>query len=108
MNNDGGNGNNNNNTNPRILIVDDDYDITLTFKIGLEEDSGFVVDTFNDTLLALSNFKAGIYNLLLIDIKTPKINGFELCRQMKKIDSKVKVCFYDSVRYTKRRVIIYT
>jgi CBS domain-containing protein len=61
MNNDSGTGknNNNNNTNPRILLVDDDYDILLTFKIGLE-DSGFVIDTFTDSLLALSNFKAGI------------------------------------------------
>src|SRR4051794_9753405 len=91
MNNDSGTGKNNN-TNPRILIVDDDYDITLTFKIGLE-DSGFVVDTFTDSHLALSNFKAGVYNLLLLDIKMPKIDGFELCRQMKKIDDKVKVCF---------------
>ena len=86
------NNNNNNNRNTRILLVDDEYDITLTFKIGLE-DSGFVVDSFNDPLLALSNFKAGIYNLLLLDIKMPKMDGFELFRQVKKKDSKVKVSF---------------
>jgi len=86
------NNNNNNNRNTRILLVDDEYDITLTFKIGLE-DSGFVVDSFNDPLLALSNFKAGIYNLLLLDIKMPKMDGFELFRQVKNKDSKVKVSF---------------
>ena len=81
-----------NDRNTRILLVDDEYDISLTFKIGLEE-SGFVVDSFNDSLLALKSFKAGIYDLLLLDIKMPKMDGFELCRQLKKIDSKVKVCF---------------
>ena len=83
---------NNNYTNARILLVDDEYDISLTFKIVLEE-SGFIVDSFNDPLLALTNFKAGTYNLLLLDIKMPKMNGFELCKQLKKIDSSVKVCF---------------
>ena len=48
------NNNNSNNKDTRILIVDDEYDITLTFKIGLE-DKGFVVDSFTDPFLALSN-----------------------------------------------------
>ena len=82
----------NNNTNARILLVDDEYDITLTFKIGLEE-SGFVVDSFNDSLLALTNFKAGIYDLLLLDIKMPKMDGFELCRRILEIDVNVRICF---------------
>jgi DNA-binding response OmpR family regulator len=97
MNNDNNNNNNNNdsnsnNRNTRILLVDDEYDIALTFKIGLE-DSGFVVDSFTDPSSALLNFKTNSYDLLLLDVKMPKIDGFELCRQMKKIDDKVKVCF---------------
>jgi DNA-binding response OmpR family regulator len=99
MNNDNDNNNNNNNNdsnsnnrNTRILLVDDEYDIALTFKIGLE-DSGFVVDSFTDPSSALLNFKTNSYDLLLLDVKMPKIDGFELCRQMKKIDDKVKVCF---------------
>jgi DNA-binding response OmpR family regulator len=93
MNNDNNNNNNNNNNrNARILLVDDEYDIALTFKIGLE-DSGFVVDSFTDPSSALLNFKTNSYDLLLLDVKMPKIDGFELCRQMKKIDDKVKVCF---------------
>jgi two-component system, OmpR family, response regulator ChvI len=91
MNNDNDN-NNSNNRNARILLVDDEYDIALTFKIGLE-DSGFVVDSFTDPSSALLNFKTNSYDLLLLDVKMPKIDGFELCRQMKKIDDKVKVCF---------------
>jgi two-component system, OmpR family, response regulator ChvI len=67
----------------RILLVDDDVDITTSLKIGLE-DNGFVVDTFNDPLLALSNFKPGIYDLLLFDIRMPQLSGFDLYDKIKK------------------------
>jgi two-component system, OmpR family, response regulator ChvI len=76
----------------RILLVDDERDITIALRIGLEN-NGFVVDTFNDPQEALLNFKAGLYDLLLIDVKMPKMNGFELYREMEKIDDKPKVCF---------------
>ena len=76
----------------RILLVDDEHDITFSLRIGLEN-NGFVVDTFNDPQEALSNFKAGLYDLLLIDVKMPKMNGFELYEEMEKIDGKAKVCF---------------
>ncbi len=75
-----------------ILIVDDDADITLAFKKGLEND-GFKVDVFNDPLQALLNFKASNYDLLLLDIRMPKMNGFELYKEIEKIDNGVKVCF---------------
>jgi DNA-binding response OmpR family regulator len=76
----------------RILLVDDEHDITFSLRIGLEN-NGFVVDTFNDPQEALSNFKAGLYDLLLIDVKMPKMNGFELYREIEKMDNKAKVCF---------------
>jgi two-component system, OmpR family, response regulator ChvI len=76
----------------KILIVDDDTDITLAFKKGLEND-GFKVDVFNDPLEALSNFEAAKYDLLLLDIRMPKMNGFELYKEIGKIDNGVKVCF---------------
>jgi DNA-binding response OmpR family regulator len=47
------------------------------------EDSGFVVDAFNDSVLALSNFKADMYDLALLDVKMPKINGFELYEKIR-------------------------
>jgi DNA-binding response OmpR family regulator len=76
----------------RILLVDNEPDIALAFKIGLE-DNGFVVDAFNDPQLASANFKDGLYDLLLLDIKMPKMNGIEFYQRMKEIDKKVKVCF---------------
>jgi two-component system, OmpR family, response regulator ChvI len=76
---------------PRILIVDDDPDITLTFRIGLEK-NGFVVTIFNDPLKALSTFRAGLYDLLLLDVSMPRMNGFELYREIEKVDNP-KVCF---------------
>jgi DNA-binding response OmpR family regulator len=79
-------------TKKRILLVDDEQYITYSFGIALE-DKGFVVDTFNDPQKALSNFKAGLYDLLLLDIKMSKMNGFELYQEMEKIDNKAKACF---------------
>jgi DNA-binding response OmpR family regulator len=97
--------------NSRVLVVDDDPDITNTFKIGLEE-NGFKVDVFNDPIQALSEFEEQKheedmsssssshyhYDLLLLDVRMPKMNGFELYREInKKISEgggdKVKVCF---------------
>jgi DNA-binding response OmpR family regulator len=81
-----------NNNNNRLLLVDNEPDIALAFKIGLE-DNGFVVDAFNDPELASANFKDGLYDLLLLDIKMPKMTGIEFYQRMKEIDKKVKVCF---------------
>jgi two-component SAPR family response regulator len=68
--------------------------VNLAIKIVLEE-SGFQVDSFTDPLLALENFRkeAGMYDMIILDIKMPDMNGFELYKQIKKIDDKVKVCF---------------
>jgi DNA-binding response OmpR family regulator len=79
-------------SNNRILLVDNEPDIALAFKIGLE-DNGFVVDVFNDPQLASANFKDGLYDLLLLDIKMPRMTGIEFYQRMKEIDKKVKLCF---------------
>ena len=76
----------------RIFLVDDDYDHTITFKMGLEL-AKFEVDAYNDSAIALSNFKPDYYDLLLIDVKMPKIDGFELYEKIRKIDDKVMVWF---------------
>ena len=76
----------------KILIVDDEPDITSTFDMILEM-NGFEVDTYNDPSLALSNFKPNSYGLALLDIRMPKMNGFELYKKIKEIDKNMEVCF---------------
>ena len=90
--NNNNNNNNDDNNHNKILLVDDEVDITTAFALGLKDD-GFKVDAFNDSLQALSDFKSGFYDLVLIDYKLPKMNGFELYKEIRKIDDKVKVCF---------------
>lgn len=77
----------------RLLAVDDESDITFVLKVILEQ-CGFFIDVFNDPTVALINFKAEYYDLLLLDVKMPQINGFQLYREIAKIDTKVKVCFF--------------
>lgn len=77
----------------RILIVDDDPDITLALSTVLE-DNAYTVYVSNDPTDALSNFKqCDMYDLLIIDVVMPNIDGFEFYEKVKKIDSKVKACF---------------
>ena len=76
----------------RVLIVDDEPDVTLVLKQVLDE-NGFEADSYDEPRLALNNFKANMYDLLLLDIKMPDINGLDLYQEMRKIDDKVKVCF---------------
>jgi two-component system, OmpR family, response regulator ChvI len=80
------------NSKKRILVVDDEVDVMLTLKLCLEE-NGFTVDAYINPVSAIKNFKAGLYDLIMIDIKMPDINGFELYKEIKKKDNEVKVCF---------------
>ena len=82
-----------NKTKKRVLIVDDDPDILAIYKQGLEDYGSFEVETFADPEETLSNFRSGLYDCLLIDIRMPKMDGFQLYDRMKDIDNKVKVCF---------------
>jgi DNA-binding response OmpR family regulator len=78
----------------RILVVDDEPDVASLLKMALEHEGSFNnVQTFDDPLLALSNFKAGLYDLVILDIIMPNIDGFDLYQEMIKIDNKVKFCF---------------
>ena len=73
-------------------MVDDEPDITIILKKALEHHD-FAVDIFNDPQAALATFKPSYYDLLIIDIRMPRINGFDLYRELKKRDSGVRVCF---------------
>ena len=80
----------------KILIIDDEPDITYTIK-NILEDNGFVADTFNDPILALNNYKVNFYDLVILDIKMPKINGFELYIKIREQDPKAKICFLSAI-----------
>jgi DNA-binding response OmpR family regulator len=75
-----------------VLIIDDDPDVTMVFSLGLQ-DEGFDVYTYNDPLEALSKFKPNFYDLLLVDINMPKMNGIDLSIQILELDTNVKICF---------------
>jgi DNA-binding response OmpR family regulator len=87
----------------RILVLDDDYDVALTFKTGLEE-SGYDVDLFTDPNKVIREFEAGVYAMLLVDIRMPGITGFEVFEKLRKRDKHFRICFitafqqyYDSI-----------
>ena len=76
----------------RILLIDDEPDITFTVK-DILEDNGFQVDSFNDPITALKSYTSNFYDLVILDIKMPKMDGFELYNKIREKDPKVKICF---------------
>jgi DNA-binding response OmpR family regulator len=88
--------NTNNNKKSRVLLVDDEADVVHLVKVGLERD-GFEVDGYTDPVLALQNFKSGLYQLLVLDIKMPRMDGIELFNRIKKEDDKARVCFFTAL-----------
>ena len=76
----------------KILVIDDEPDLTYTLK-NILEDNEFEVDSFNDPILALNNYKANLYDLVILDIKMPKMDGFELYIKLREKDPTVKICF---------------
>jgi CheY-like chemotaxis protein len=85
----------------RILIVDDEKDTTVAFKVGIEDSNSVTnrkieVYASNDPVVALSEFKPNFHDLVLVDINMPHMNGFELCGKMLAIEINVKVCYMSS------------
>jgi DNA-binding response OmpR family regulator len=86
----------------RILIIDDDADITTTFKMGIEGGNNdttnrrIKVHTYNDPTAALSEFQANFFDLLLVEINMPHMNGFQVCEKILELDINVRVCFMSS------------
>lgn len=81
----------------RILVIDDEPDIDLTLKINLER-YGFTVDTVADPATALKNFKPGLYDPIILDIKMPDISGFELYGKFKSNEANFKALFLTALR----------
>ena len=86
----------------RILIIDDDPDITTTFKMGIEDANSIThnrrieVHTYNDPTTALSEFQPNFFDLLLVDINLPHMNGFQISEKLLELDINVRVCFMSS------------
>jgi CheY-like chemotaxis protein len=85
----------------RILVIDDEPDVALTFKVGLEgyyyyqdnEKRRFEVYTYNNPLETLLEFKPHFYDLMLVDVYMPDMNGFQLCEKILEVDANIRVCF---------------
>jgi DNA-binding response OmpR family regulator len=76
----------------RIMVVDDEYDLTLFYRISLEY-YGFEVKIYNDPKKALSSFEPDYYDLIILDIKMPSMDGFELYKEIKEKDPNARACF---------------
>jgi DNA-binding response OmpR family regulator len=80
----------------RILVIDDDPDIVFTLRVGLERDPTMQVFGFDNPVTALVEFKPNIYELLLIDINMPLLDGFQLAQNLVRRDLNVRICFMTS------------
>jgi DNA-binding response OmpR family regulator len=76
----------------RILVVDDEYDICMVYQMVLH-DAGFECISYIDPVKALKEFRPFYYDLILLDIKMPVLNGFELCKKIREIDKPVHIIF---------------
>ncbi len=89
---------------PRIMIVDDESDILSVIKRGLESKNDFMVDTFSKADDAIENFQnhpPDYYDLVITDIRMPKVNGFELYRRIKDTNPNMKIAFITAFEINK-------
>ena len=83
----------------RVLLVDDEKDLGKLFKKILEQND-IMVDFFSNPIEALEHFRPGYYNLIILDIRMPQMNGTQLYAEIRKLDSKVPVCFISAYEMT--------
>jgi CheY-like chemotaxis protein len=80
----------------KVFLIDDEPDTTYTLEKVLE-DNGFKVEAFTDPIVALNNYKINFYDLIILDIKMPKMDGLELYIKIREQDPKAKVCFLTAI-----------
>jgi len=83
----------------KVLLVDDENDVGLMFKRILQR-NGIVVDFFSNPLDALDKFKPNYYDLAILDIKMPEMNGTQLYIELRKLDQKIPICFISAYEMT--------
>jgi CheY-like chemotaxis protein len=76
----------------RILVVDDEIDICIVYQIVLQ-DAGYECVSYTDSVKALQEFRPNYYDLILLDIKMPILNGFELCKKVREVDKTIHIIF---------------
>ncbi|MFL6364567.1 MAG: response regulator transcription factor [Nitrososphaeraceae archaeon] len=76
----------------RILLVDDEPDLCMVYQIVLQ-DAGYECIPYTDSVKALQEFRPNYYDLILLDIKMPMLNGFELCKKIRELDNNVQIIF---------------
>jgi len=77
----------------RILVVDDNPDIVFTLRVGLESDPTMQVYSYDNPVTALLEFEPNFYDLLLIDVNMPLLDGFQLAQKLVRRDINVRICF---------------
>jgi DNA-binding response OmpR family regulator len=82
----------------KIMVVDDEDDLIFLLETLLDQ-MGFKVSGFTDPVLALQTFKASIYDLAILDIKLPGLDGIELCERLERVDHTLKVCFFTASEF---------
>jgi DNA-binding NtrC family response regulator len=80
----------------KVMTVDDQREVTIHLKIVLERSGLFEVDSYDNPILALANFKPDQYEVVIVDVRMPDIDGFALYKKIKTIDKKIKICFLTS------------
>jgi DNA-binding response OmpR family regulator len=85
------------------LIVDDEPDIGLVLKMVLEN-NGYLVDYYYNLITVLHDFKSNFYDLIVLDIRMPYMNGFQLYREIRKKDIRLKICLItaEEIDYDKK------
>jgi CheY-like chemotaxis protein len=76
----------------RVLLVDDEADHCLTYQVVLQ-DAGYECISYMDSIKALQQFRPNYYDLVILDIKMPTLDGFALCEKIREIDTAVQIIF---------------
>jgi CheY-like chemotaxis protein len=88
------------------MAVDDEKDVVFCLSKVLQETGLFSVDGFTDSQHALFSFKPGKYDLVILDIRMPKMDGFELYEKLKNVDKDIDICFLTAVNdFNEYRII---
>jgi DNA-binding NtrC family response regulator len=80
----------------KVMTVDDQREVTIPLKIVLERSGLFEVDSYDNPIRALASFKPDQYEVVIVDVRMPDIDGFALYKKIKTIDKKIKICFLTS------------